>query len=165
MTKKKKIKKAAKAAKKEELEIEDVVLDEESSFAEASDDKDEEEYESDGWTEDDIEEEGQLSVDVYQDRDNVIIKSTIAGVEPEDVDVSIDNDMVTIRGRRQKDTTIDENNYFYQECYWGSFSRSIILPVEVKSDEVDATIRNGILTVILPKAKKKDISIKVKDDN
>ena len=124
----------------------------------------EDEFEE-GWSEDEIEEEGQLSVDVYQNEDNIIIKSTIAGVEPEDIDVSIENDMVTIRGRRRRDNTIDEGDYFYQECYWGSFSRSIILPVDVLADKVDATIRNGILTVILPKAHKKDISIKVKDEN
>lgn len=117
------------------------------------------------WEEEDIEEEGQLSVDVYQTRDNIVIKSTIAGVEPEDVDISIDNDMITIRGRRQRDLTVDEDNYFYQECYWGGFSRSIILPVEILADKVDASIRNGILTVTLPKAKRKDINIKVKDDN
>ena len=115
--------------------------------------------------EEEIEEEGQLSVDVYQDKDSVIIKSTIAGVEPEDVDVSVDNDMITIRGRRERDRTVEEDNYFYQECYWGSFSRSIILPVEIVPDKIDATIRNGILTVKLPKAKKKDINIKVKDKN
>ena len=124
----------------------------------------EDEFEE-GWSEDEIEEEGQLSVDVYQNEDSIIIKSTIAGVEPEDIDVSIENDMVTIRGRRRRDNTIDEGDYFYKECYWGSFSRSIILPVDVLADKVDATIRNGILTVILPKAHKKDISIKVKDEN
>ena len=115
--------------------------------------------------EDEIEEEGQLSVDVYQDKNNVIIKSTIAGVEPEDVDISVDNDMVTIRGRRSKDLTVEEDDYFYQECYWGSFSRSIILPVEIVPDKIDATIKNGILTVKLPKAGKKDVNIKVKDEN
>lgn len=112
-----------------------------------------------------LEEEGQLAVDVYQDKDSVIIKSTIAGVEPEDVEVSFDNDMITIRGKRQKDRTIEEQDYFYQECYWGGFSRSIILPVEVKPDKIEATIKNGILTITLPKAKKKDLSIRVKDDN
>ncbi len=122
--------------------------------------------EEDGsWSEEDIEEEGQLSVDVFQDEDSIIIKSTIAGVEPEDIDVSIENDMVTIRGKRYRDDSIAEEDYFYQECYWGSFSRSIILPVDVQADKVDATIRNGILTVILPKAKKKDINIRVKDEN
>ncbi len=112
-----------------------------------------------------LEEEGQLSVDVYQDKNNIIVKSTIAGVEPEDVDVSFDNDMLTIRGQRKKDLTVDEENYFYQECYWGNFSRSIILPVDVKTDKINANIKNGILTITLPKTKKKDINIKIKDEN
>lgn len=114
---------------------------------------------------DDLEEEGQLAVDVYQDKGNIIIRSTIAGVEPEDVDITFDNDMITIRGKRKRDSSIMEGDYFYQECYWGSFSRSIILPVDVETDQIKATIRNGILTIILPKTKKKDISIKVEDEN
>lgn len=112
-----------------------------------------------------LEEDGQLSVDVYQDARNIYIKSTIAGVEPEDIDVSFDNDMITIRGQRKKDRTIREEDYFYQECYWGGFSRSIILPVDVQEDKIKATIRNGILTIELPKAKRRDINISVKDDN
>lgn len=107
--------------------------------------------------------EGQLSVDVFQTPDSIVIKSTIAGVKPEDVDVSIENDMLTIRGQRKQEETIAEENYFYQECYWGGFSRSIILPVEVVTDEIDAALKDGVLTVSLPKAKKsKGISIKVK---
>jgi HSP20 family protein len=113
----------------------------------------------------DLEEEGQLSVDVYQTKDSVVIKSTIAGVEPEDIDISFDNDMITIRGQRQKDLSISKEHYFYQECYWGGFSRSIILPVEVLSEKIKATIKNGILTIILPKAKKKEVNIKVDDEN
>jgi len=124
-----------------------------------------EELEEDEELDEELEEEGQLSVDVYQDKNNIIIKSTIAGVEPEDVDITFDNDMITIRGKRQRDKSISDEFYFYQECYWGGFSRSIILPVEVLSDKIQATIKNGILTITLPKAKKKDISIKVKDEN
>lgn len=112
-----------------------------------------------------LEEEGQLSVDVYQDDNNVIIKSTIAGVEPEDIDIAFDNDLITIRGKRKRDLAVDEENYFYQECYWGSFSRSIILPVDIKEDKIKATIRNGVLTITLPKAKKQDVDIEVVDEN
>jgi len=109
-------------------------------------------------------EEGQLAIDVYQVKDAIIVKSTIAGVKPEDVDISINNDLLTIRGARKLAEQISEDDYFYQECYWGGFSRSIILPVEVKADEVEATIENGVLTVVLPKAQiAKQISIKVKD--
>ena len=115
--------------------------------------------------EEDLEEDGQLAVDVFQDKKNVIIKSTIAGVEPEDIDITFDNDMITIRGKRKKDLSIEEGDYFYQECYWGGFSRSIILPVDVEEDKIEATIKNGILKVILPKILKKDINITVKDKN
>ena len=112
-----------------------------------------------------LEEDGQLSVDVYQDARSIYIKSTIAGVEPEDIDISFDNDMITIRGKRRQDRTIRAEDYFYQECYWGGFSRSIILPVDVQEEKIKATIKNGILTIELPKAKKRDINITVKDDN
>ncbi len=116
------------------------------------------------WVEESTE-EGQLSVDVYQTEDAIVIKSTIAGVHPEDIDISITNDMVTIRGERHLNEAISEDSYFYQECYWGGFSRSIILPVEVKSDEAEATLKNGVLTIRIPKAKKsKSVSVKVKSD-
>lgn len=94
---------------------------------------------------------GQLAVDVYQTDKEIVIKSTIAGVRPEDLDISIHQDMVTVRGRRQRDDSITEEQYLYKECYWGGFSRSIILPVEVKADKVQASLKNGILTIALPK--------------
>lgn len=117
------------------------------------------------WLDEDYE-EGQLSVDVYQTKDAIVIKSTIAGVKPEDIDISINNDMVTIRGKRQIEETVSEDDYFYQECYWGGFSRSIILPTEVVPDKVEASLKNGVLTVTLPKAREsKSISVKVKDQS
>ncbi len=110
--------------------------------------------------------EGQLSVDVYQTKDSVIIKSTIAGVKPEDIDISIDNDVITIRGTRKQQESIKEDDYFYQECYWGSFSRSIVLPVEINSEETDASLKNGVLTITLPKVKKsKSVAVKVKQND
>ncbi len=99
-----------------------------------------------------IESEGQLTIDVYQTDDDIVIKSTIAGVKPEDLDVNINNDMVTVRGERKQDEDIDPENYYYQECYWGPFSRSVILPVEIIADKAEATMKNGILTLRLPKA-------------
>ncbi|MBI4652794.1 Hsp20/alpha crystallin family protein [Candidatus Kuenenbacteria bacterium] len=109
-----------------------------------------------------LEEDGQLSVDVYQTKDNIVIKSTIAGVKPEDIDISINNDMITIRGSRHQEFEVDKEDFFYQECYWGNFSRSIILPVEVKTEEIAAELENGVLTITLPKAtKSKAINIKV----
>lgn len=99
-----------------------------------------------------IESEGQLTIDVYQTADDIVIKSTIAGVKPENLDVNINNDMVTIRGERQQEEEVSVDNYYYQECYWGPFSRSVILPVEIISDKAEATMKNGILTLRLPKA-------------
>lgn len=96
--------------------------------------------------------EGQLTIDVYQTDNDIVIKSTIAGVKPEDLDVSINNDMVTIRGDRKNDEKVESENYYYQECYWGTFSRSVILPVEVLANKAEATMKNGILTIRLPKA-------------
>lgn len=96
--------------------------------------------------------EGQLTIDVYQTENDIVIKSTIAGVKPEDLDVSINNDMVTIRGERKNEENVTEENYYYQECYWGQFSRSVILPVDVLADKAEASMKNGIFTLRLPKA-------------
>lgn len=96
--------------------------------------------------------EGQLTIDVYQTDNDIVIKSTIAGVKPEDLDVTINNDMVTVKGERKNEEAVENGNYYYQECYWGSFSRSVLLPVDVIPDKVDASLKNGILTIRLPKA-------------
>jgi HSP20 family protein len=107
--------------------------------------------------------EGQLNIDMYQTKDNVIIKSTIAGVRPEDIDITVANDMVTIKGARRKEENIAQDDYFYQECYWGNFSRSVIIPVDIDSEEIEADLKDGILTVIIPKAAKaKTKKVKVK---
>jgi HSP20 family protein len=96
--------------------------------------------------------EGQLTIDVYQTDNDIVIKSTIAGVKPEDIDVTINNDMVTIHGERRNEEEVSEENFYYQECYWGGFSRSVILPVDVISEKAEASMKNGILTIRLPKA-------------
>lgn len=96
--------------------------------------------------------EGQLTIDVYQTEEDIVIKSTIAGVKPEDLDVTINNDMVTVKGERKNEEIVENGNYYYQECYWGSFSRSVLLPVDVIPEKADASLKNGILTIRLPKA-------------
>jgi HSP20 family protein len=111
-----------------------------------------------------LEEEGQLSVDVYQKPDNVVIRSTMAGVRPEDIDIAINNDMVTIRGERVCEEKVSSENYFHQECFWGRFSRSIILPVEVDTKNAQANLKNGVLTITLPKLRKKSKRVKIKRD-
>ena len=100
------------------------------------------------------ESEGQLTIDVYQTPNEIVIKSTIAGVKPEDIDITMANDMITIKGTRQKDEEAKEEDYYYQECYWGPFSRSVILPVDVEVDQAQASMKNGILTIKLPKIEK-----------
>ena len=122
-----------------------------------------EEGEISEWMDDDYE-EGQLSIDVFQTPKMIIVKSTIAGVKPEDIDISINNDMLTIRGKREEKEEIKDEDYLYRECYWGSFSRSIILPVEVMAEEIEAVLENGVLTIALPKSKTtKQISVKIKE--
>ena len=107
--------------------------------------------------------EGQLNIDMYQTKDNVILKSTIAGVRPEDIDITVANDMVTVKGSRKKEENIAQDDYFYQECYWGNFSRSVIIPVDIDSEEIEADLKDGILTVVIPKAAKaKTKKVKVK---
>jgi len=107
--------------------------------------------EADDWM---PESEGQLTIDVYQTPADIVIKSTIAGVNPEDLDITITNDMVTIKGKRERDEEISTNDYYYQECYWGAFSRSVILPVDVEAEKAEAGMKNGILTIKLPKIEK-----------
>lgn len=116
----------------------------------------------DDWLEDGYA-EGQLSIDVYQTPKDLIVKSTIAGVKPEDIDISINNDMLTIRGKRELVEDVKTEDYLYKECYWGAFSRSVILPMEVKAEKINAYLEDGVLTITLPKAKPKNISIKVKE--
>lgn len=107
--------------------------------------------------------EGALNIDMYQTKDNVIIKSTIAGVRPDDIDITVANDMVTIKGSRTREEKVTQDDYFYQECYWGGFSRSVIVPVDIDSEEIEADLKDGILTVIIPKAAKaKTKKVKVK---
>jgi HSP20 family protein len=95
--------------------------------------------------------EGVLTLDVYRTPTEVIVESAIAGVNPEDIDIDITPDSITIRGERRRTREAREKNYDLQECYWGRFSRSIILPEEVDADSAKAEFQNGILTVRMPK--------------
>lgn len=97
---------------------------------------------------------GQLAVDAYETDNDVVIVAPIAGVDPDDVEVSITDDVVSIEGARKPSTKIKEEDYFVQECYWGEFTRSYILPIEVEPENGKAEIENGILTVTIPKSKK-----------
>jgi HSP20 family protein len=108
--------------------------------------------------------EGQLTVDVCQTDSEIIIQSTVAGVLPEDLEINITAESVTIRGKREREEKVEAKDYLYQECFWGSFSRSIILPQEIDPDRAVATLKNGVLTIRLPKVdrqKAKKIKVKV----
>lgn len=94
--------------------------------------------------------EGQLSLDVFREGDALIVRSTVAGVKPEDLDISVHGDLLTIRGKRETGREVDENRWFYRECYWGAFSRSIVLPYEVASDLAEASLKNGVLEIRIP---------------
>jgi len=115
------------------------------------------------WMEKDVASEGQLSVDVYHTDKKIVIQSTIAGAKPEDLKVSLHHDLLTIQGTRSQPQAVAEDNYLYRECYWGPFSRSIILPSEVDSRKVEAKLENGVLTVSLYKIKPENIKIDFKD--
>lgn len=96
---------------------------------------------------------GQLAVDVYETKDRLIVKARTAGVNKGDLDVSIADNTLSVRGTLSAGTEEDVENYFVQECYWGEFSRSITLPVPVKEDEVEAVLKDGVLTIGFKKLK------------
>ena len=100
-------------------------------------------------------EEGQLAIDVYETEDDIVVQSTIGGIKAEDLDISIEDDMVTIRGSRENKIEKEGKKYFYQECYWGAFMRKLILPEEVDASKSKAVIKEGILTLSMPKIHRK----------
>lgn len=101
-----------------------------------------------------LEEEGELTVDIYDRGDSIIIQSTVAGVRPEDLDISITNDTVSLRGRRERLEDVEDKNYYYKELFWGTFARSVILPEEIEEDLAEATLRHGLLNIRLPKKRR-----------
>lgn len=114
------------------------------------------------WMEEEAE-EGQLTVDVYQSGNDIVLKCMVAGVRPEDLEITITRDMVTVKGRRETEKTVREEDYFHQELYWGSFSRTIMLPAEVDVEEAEAIEKHGLLIIKLPKIDKhRQAKLKVK---
>lgn len=108
-------------------------------------------------------EEAELAVDVYQTATDIVVHTMVAGVKPEDLELSIARDIITIRGKREEHRNIDEENYFTKELYWGKFSRTISLPQEIEPEEVEATERHGLLTIKLQKVdRNKTNTVKVK---
>ena len=131
-------------------------------------DGDKQDLESENEIEDELqdvesEEEGQLAIDMYQTPSEIIIKTMIAGVKQEDLDISITRDMVVIKGHREESNDTAGNDYFHKELYWGSFSRTIILPQEIDVDESEAINKNGLLVIRMPKIDKhRQAKLKIK---
>lgn len=98
--------------------------------------------------------EGQLALDVYQTDTHIVILAPIAGVKLEDMSVSVTDDVLTIKGERHSETTVNEENYFSQECFWGDFSRSIVLPASVDTNKITASFKDGVLKIQIPKIEK-----------
>ncbi len=122
-----------------------------------------EERETRGSILEETEEEGELSVDVYQTSDEIVIKTMVAGVRPEDLDINITRDVVTIKGKREEGKEVHDADYFHKELYWGSFSRTISLPEEIEVEEAEAVERHGLLVIKLPKIdKSKQNKLRVK---
>jgi HSP20 family protein len=111
------------------------------------------------------EEAGELAVDVYQTASHIVIRAMIAGVRPEDLDVSITRDMVTIRGKRERHQEGGSGDFFFQELYWGAFTRTVVLPQEVDMESAEATEKHGLLSIKLPKLDKgRQAKLKVKSN-
>lgn len=99
--------------------------------------------------------EGELAVDIFENDKALFVKTAIAGVKPEDLSLSLSQDLLTIRGQRTDEHSNEGHNYLTRECHWGAFSRSIILPSNVRTDKAEAIFRAGILLIKLPKSEKK----------
>jgi len=111
------------------------------------------------------EEEGELAVDLCENKDELILQAVIGGVEISELDISITNDMITVRGERKRENKDKIEKVYYNECFWGPFSRSLILPQEINADKAKATIKNGLLTIHLPKLMKtKRKTLKIEEE-
>ncbi|MCX6808314.1 MAG: Hsp20/alpha crystallin family protein [Candidatus Berkelbacteria bacterium] len=98
--------------------------------------------------------EGQLSIDVFQDNHNIYLIAPIAGVKASDVDITITDEVVSIKGHRQAGHEIGPERHLTQECYWGPFSRSYVLPIAINADQAKATLKDGLLHIEIPKDEK-----------
>ncbi|HLP86589.1 MAG TPA: Hsp20/alpha crystallin family protein [Candidatus Paceibacterota bacterium] len=107
--------------------------------------------------------DAELTVDVYQTPTDIIVQTMVAGVQPDNLSLTITRDMITIRGKREENKSIDGDNYFVQELYWGSFSRTISLPEEIDPEEAEAVEKHGLLIIKLPKLdKNRETKLKIK---
>ncbi|PLX25217.1 hypothetical protein C0580_02930 [Candidatus Parcubacteria bacterium] len=106
------------------------------------------------------------AIDVYEEKDNVVVEATLAGIKPEDVEINVHDDVLSIEGKRETSSEIDEKNYYRKEVRSGSFHRSIVLPASVQADKAEADFENGLLKIFLPKeAKARVKNIKINLNN
>jgi len=137
----------------------DRILDEDHEFGADDDLAVEEQYEEEDEWENDTDapantQDGELPVDMYQTDDMIVIRALVAGVSPTELEISITRDMVTIRGVREEYQEAHDDGYFHRELFWGSFSRTLLLPEEVAIDEAEAQEKHGLLEIKLPKLDK-----------
>lgn len=126
----------------------------------SSDSKEIENKKESNWEED---MDAELTIDLYQTPTEIIVQTMVAGVQPDNLSITITRDMITIRGKREENQSVGSENYFVQELYWGSFSRTISLPEEVDPEEAEAIEKHGLLIIRLPKINKdKETKLKVK---
>lgn len=135
----------------------DRILDDEHQFGDEDDLAVEDDMEEESWQEEDdnsTQQDGELPVDMYQTDDSIVIRALVAGVSPSELEISITRDMVTIRGLREEYQEAHDDGYFHRELFWGSFSRTLLLPEEVAIDEAEAQEKHGLLEIKLPKLDK-----------
>ena len=137
----------------EEDELTAAFLGDDDSLASPANEASQPASTQDEWDEDDAVLPGQLAVDVYETREKLVVKARTAGVNKGDLDVSIADNTLSIHGTLSAGTEEEVENYFVQECYWGEFSRSIALPVPVKEEDIEAVLKDGVLTVSFTKVK------------
>jgi HSP20 family molecular chaperone IbpA len=138
----------------------DRILDEEHEFGEDDELEGEETYQDEDYEDEDEgtdysnQQDGELPVDMFQTDDTIVIRALVAGVSPGELDVSITRDMVTLRGVREEIQEVHDDGYYHRELFWGSFSRTLVLPEEVAIDEAEAQEKHGMLEIRLPKLDK-----------
>jgi HSP20 family protein len=136
----------------------DRILDEDHEFGEEDDlaVEDDGYHADDSWDEEPegTPQDGELPVDMYQTDDAIVIRALVAGVSPNELEISITRDMVTVRGVREEYQEAHDQGYFHRELFWGSFSRTLLLPEEVAIDEAEAQEKHGLLEIRLPKLDK-----------
>lgn len=147
----------------------DRILDEDHHFGDDNDTEHEDEpQEEESWEGDNSrgsQQDGELPVDMYQTDDAIVIRALVAGVSPGELDISITRDMVTLRGVREEIQEVHDDGYFHRELFWGSFSRTLVLPEEIAIDEAEAQEKHGMLEIRLPKLDKhRSTQLKVKSN-